>query len=318
MNEPSAVFLAGPTAVGKSAVALALARQTGGEIISVDSMQVYRGMDIGTGKPSPEERMAVPHHLLDVAEIHEPFDAARFVALARAAVCSITRAGRTPIFCGGTGLYFQAYLGGLGDSPPSDAALRRALEAAPLEALLAELAENDPAHFARIDQRNRRRVIRAVEVIRLTGRPYSRQRATWQRNAETSDHAPAGAGVYFLVRARTDLRRRIEERVEDMFARGWVAETAALLQAGLRENRTAMQAIGYRQVVEHLDGTRDLAATVALVKQKTWQYARRQFTWFRHQLPVQTVELPPAESPEATAARLLERMDGTSLPPTGR
>lgn len=318
MSEPPAVFLAGPTAVGKSAVALALARQIGGEIISVDSMQVYRGMDVGTGKPSPEERTRVPHHLLDVAEIRESFDAARFVALARTAVHSIIRAGRIPIFCGGTGLYFQAYLGGLGDSPPSDAALRCELEAAPLETLLTELAQKDPEHFARIDRRNKRRVVRAVEVIRLTGRPYSQQRATWRTGAHSGDDAPAGVEVNFLVRERTDLRRRIDQRVEEMFAREWIAETAALLRAGLRENRTAMQAIGYRQVVEHLDGARDLAATTTLVKQKTWQYARRQFTWFRHQLPVQTVDIPLSESPETTAARLIQRVVKTSPSPTGR
>ena len=173
------VFLAGPTAVGKSAVALALAESLGGEIISVDSMQVYRGLDLGTAKPSAAERARVPHHLLDVVELSEAFDAAQFVRLATAAVVEIQARGRVPIFCGGTGLYFKAWLEGLGEAPPSDARVRAELEAAPLSELLAELEQRDPLTYARIDRQNPRRVIRAVEVIRLTGKPFSAQRANW-------------------------------------------------------------------------------------------------------------------------------------------
>ena len=174
------IFLAGPTAAGKSAVALALAERIGGEIISVDSMQVYRGMDIGTAKPGPEELQRVRHHLIDVAGLDETFDAAQFVRLAGAAVAEIQSRGRVPIFCGGTGLYFKAYREGLGEAPPADAALRAGLEAQPLAELLAELEKSDPVTFQRIDRKNPRRVIRAVEVIRLTGRPFSGQRARWE------------------------------------------------------------------------------------------------------------------------------------------
>ena len=171
------IFIAGPTAVGKSEIALRLAEQLGGEIISVDSMQVYRGLDIGTAKPSPAERARVPHHLIDICDLTESFDAAQFARLAHRAVAEIQSRGRVPILCGGTGLYFKAFLEGLGEAPSADAKLRAELEATPLENLLEELRERDPAAYEKIDKKNPRRVIRAVEVIRLTGKPFSEQRA---------------------------------------------------------------------------------------------------------------------------------------------
>jgi tRNA dimethylallyltransferase len=296
----SSLFLAGPTAVGKSAAALWLAEHLGGEIISVDSMQVYRGLDIGTAKPTAAERARVPHHLLDVVDLKEPFDAAKFCALARAAADEIQARGRVPIFCGGTGLYFKAYREGLGEAPPADAALRATLEATPLEALLRELAERDPVTFDRIDRQNPRRVIRAVEVIRLTGRPFSAQRSRWGERA----HEPlSGVGLFVLHRAKPDLDARIDARVEAMFARGLVAETRALLAHGLAENPTALQAIGYRQVVEHLRGERSLAETIELVKLRTRQFAKRQLTWFRRQ-PAVWLEIGPTDSAAETAQRI--------------
>ncbi len=300
----NALFLAGPTAVGKSAVALALAKRLDGEIISVDSMQVYRGLDIGTAKPSPAERARVPHHLIDVAELTESFDAAQFVRLATAAARDIQARGRTPVFCGGTGLYFKALLAGLGETPAADPALRAGLEATPLAELLAELAARDPEAFARIDRQNPRRVVRAIEVIRLTGRPFSAQRADWASVSATGNARPL-PGVLCLRRATDDLRQRIATRAEAMFAAGLVAETERLLARGLAQNRTAMQAIGYRQVVEHLRGGRGLTETIALVKQRTAQFARRQMTWFRQQLPVRWLELAPTASPDAVAAEIL-------------
>jgi tRNA dimethylallyltransferase len=298
---PEPLFLAGPTAVGKSAVALELAARLGGEIISVDSMQVYRGLDVGTAKPSPAERARVPHHLIDVLEVTEPFDAAKFIELAGQAEAAIRSRGRVLIFCGGTGLYFKAWLSGLGEAPPADPAVRAELEAQPLTSLLRELERRDPATFARIDRRNPRRVIRALEVIRLTGRPFSEQRAPW------GPPSPAlrPVVVWCLARPPADLRARIEARVNEMFQRGLVEETRTLLRAGLAENRTAMQALGYRQVVEHLRGERDLPATIALVKTKTWQFARRQMTWFRRQLPVTWLEVSAAESPHQIAQRII-------------
>ena len=297
------VLLAGPTAVGKSAVALALAESLGGEIISVDSMQVYRGLDLGTAKPSAAERARVPHHLLDVLELSEAFDAAQFVRLATAAVVEIQARGRVPIFCGGTGLYFKAWLEGLGEAPPSDARVRAELEAAPLSELLAELEQRDPLTYARIDRQNPRRVIRAVEVIRLTGKPFSAQRANWNPEVRSQKSEV----IFCFSREPADLRARIEARVDAMFAGGLVDETRALLSLGLQQNRNAMQALGYRQVVAHLAGERGLAETIALVKTKTWQFARRQGTWFRSQLSVERVPLAADADATSVARGLLDR-----------
>jgi tRNA dimethylallyltransferase len=205
-----------------------------------------------------------------------------------------------PIFCGGTGLYFKAHLEGLGEAPPADAALRAALEATPLDALLRELAERDPVTFAQIDRQNPRRVIRAVEVIRLTGRPFSVQRSAWQ---DATRNAPPATQLFVLSRPKPDLDARINARVEAMFARGLVAETEALLARGLEKNPTAMQAIGYRQVVEHLRGERSLAETIELVKIKTRQFAKRQMTWFRRQ-PAVWLEMGATESVAETAHRI--------------
>jgi len=297
------VFLAGPTGVGKSAVALALAEKIGGEIISVDSMQVYRGLDIGTAKPTPEERTRVSHHLIDVCDLREAFDAAQFVRLAKQAVDEIQARGRTPVFCGGTGLYFKAYLEGLGEAPPSDAGLRAELEDTPLEKLLEELKEHDRATYEKIDRQNPRRVIRAVEVIRLTGKKYSEQRAEWGAESRITNYE---SHLLCLVRNPADLHQRINTRVDGMFSRGLVEETRRLLDLGLAENKTAMQAIGYRQVVEHLRGERDLAATIELVKIKTRQFAKRQLTWFRRHGSCQWIEVGPDEAINETLAKVMQ------------
>lgn len=302
MNPP--LFLAGPTAAGKSAVALALAERHGGEIISVDSMQVYRSLDLGTAKPTATERARVPHHLLDVADLTEHFDAAKFVALARAAEADIRARGRWPIYCGGTGLYFKAFLEGLGESPPGDAVVRAALEATPLPELLRELEQRDPATFMRIDRANSRRVVRALEVIRLTGRPYSEQRVGWTGGGNAERGTRNADRIIVLEREPGDLRARIDARVYAMFAAGLVPETRALLERGLADNCTALQALGYRQVVEHLRGERGLAETVALVKAKTWQFARRQRTWFRRQLPAVLLPVAAGELAPSVAARI--------------
>lgn len=294
---PLPLLLAGPTAVGKSEIALRLAEGLGGEIVSVDSMQVYRGMDIGTAKPTAVDRARVPHHLIDVAEVTEPFSAAQFLLLAQQAVAGIQSRGRVPILCGGTGLYFKAYLEGLGEAPPADASLRTKLTATPLPELLRELATLDPTTYERIDRQNPRRVIRAVEVIRLTGKPFSAQRANWARAPRTTHHAKCVG----LARSTADLHQRIAARVDAMFRQGWVAETEQLLRRGLGENPTALQALGYRQIVEHLRGERSLAETVELVKLRTRQFAKRQMTWFRRQLPLTWINLEPQSNADAVA-----------------
>jgi len=302
------IYIAGPTASGKSAVALQLAARLGGEIISVDSMQVYRGLDIGTAKPPPQERAEIPHHLIDVRELNEPFDAAQFVRLAREAERDIVNRGRQPIYCGGTGLYFNTLYFGVGDAPGPDAELRRELDGTPLPKLLEALAAADPETFARIDQSNRRRVVRAVEVIRTSDKPYSAQKSKWEGK-------PAGAW-FGLARERQDLFRRINKRVDAMFSAGLLEETQELLKRGLAENRTAMQAIGYRQVVGHLRGERDLQTTIDLVKQKTRQYAKRQGTWFRHQIKLRWIEAGEGTPPDEIVREILAHIAGNR--PGGR
>jgi tRNA dimethylallyltransferase len=292
------IFIAGPTAVGKSEIALALAEKIGGEIISVDSMQVYRGLDIGTAKPDAATLKKIGHHLVDVCDLSEPFDAARFVQLAERAVAEIQSRKKTPIFCGGTGLYFKAFLDGLGEAPPADAKLRAELEAAPLEELLKELRERDPDTYETIDQKNPRRVIRAVEVIRTTGKSFSSQRANWEAQSATK------GSLYLFTRSASDLRRRIDVRVDEMFRRGLVEETRELLKHGLAENKTAMQAIGYRQVVEHLREEHTLPETIELVKIRTRQFAKRQLTWFRRYGNGKRIELKAEQAVEEALSNI--------------
>ena len=341
------ILIAGPTAVGKSTIALQLAGQLGGEIISADSMQVYRGLDIGTAKPSPAERARVPHHLIDICDLTESFDAAQFARLAHRAVTEIQSRGHVPILCGGTGLYFKAFLEGLGEAPSADARLRAELEAMPLEKLLAELRERDPAAYEKIDKKNPRRVIRAVEVIRLTGKPFSAQQSRWGesfpgprsadipvrgftghscpvsveadvvspshelatgKSPEPADKNVCPTSIIVVTRSTEDMRRRIDARVDTMFARGLVDETRKLLKHGLAENKTAMQAIGYRQVVEHLRGERSLAETIELVKIRTRQFAKRQLTWFRAQKNLERIELKPEDLAKTVAENLIRRL----------
>jgi tRNA dimethylallyltransferase len=299
-----AIAIVGPTASGKSSVAVALAERVGGEIISVDSMQVYRGLDIGTAKPAPADRERVRHHLIDVAALTRPFDAAQFVQLAERAFLQIRERGRIPILCGGTGLYLQAFLGGLGTAPAPDPGLRTELEAAPIAELLAELERADPATFNRIDRLNPRRVIRALEVIRLSGRPFFEQQARWTR--EERPCVIQSVSVIGLMRDRADLRGRIDARVDRMFQEGLVCETQEALRLGLQDNRAAQQAIGYRQVLEYLRGEHELAETIRLVKHRSWQFARRQMTWFRKHSDVTWICLQPEEPLPRVIEQLLK------------
>lgn len=301
-THPSNLWLiAGPTAVGKSELALLLAARLRGEIVSADSMQVYRDMDVGTAKPSAEERARIPHHVMDVVPVGEPFDVAAFVTHAQAAIREIQSCGGTPIVCGGTGLYIKALLEGLGQSPASDPKLRAELEQTPLEQLLEELRGKDPATYQRIDRNNPRRVYRALEVLRLTGRSITQMRAEWSKTKAVAPPTHIG-----LSRPATDLSARIEARVDWMFAQGLVEETRKLLESGLRNNRNAMQALGYRQVIEHLCGERSLTDTIELVKARTRRYAKKQMTWFRGQLSLRWLEVGAHEVPEQTVERLLE------------
>jgi len=209
--------------------------------------------------------------------------------------------------CGGTGLYFKAFLDGLGDAPKADPALRSELEATPIPDLLTELASTDPVTYETIDRENSRRVRRAIEVIRLTGKPYSQQRVTWSQLPPP--RGVTGPSLFIgLTRSSADLQQRINSRVEKMFEQGLVAETEHLLKHGLAENRTAMQALGYRQVVEHLRGMRSLTETIELVKIRTRQFAKRQMTWFKKYGPSTWINLSLQDTPESTANDIILRV----------
>ena len=297
------IYLTGATASGKSALAMHLAKRLGGEIISVDSMQVYCGLNIGTAKPSAEEQAEVPHHLIDVAQLSEAFDAAQFVRLAKSASESILSRGRIPIFCGGTGLYFRALMEGLGNSPPSDELLRDELSLLPFESLVTELKIKDPKAAKQIDLKNPRRVLRAVEVIRLTGRPYSEQRIGWEKLKRAPENL-------FCINREVDvLNQRIHKRVDEMFSLGLIEETQILIKRGLRDNRNACQALGYRQVLDLLDGELSLESVIDKVKIKTRQFAKRQRSWFRNQMQCDLLDWPKDENVDSFCELLLGRIN---------
>ena len=302
MSDP-VIYITGATASGKSALAMHLANRLGGEIISVDSMQVYCGLNIGTAKPSAQEQNEIQHHLIDVAQLSEAFDAAQFVSLAQQALKLIWKRGRVPIFCGGTGLYFRALIEGLGESPPSDESLRDELALMPIESLVAELRIKDPEAAKQVDLKNPRRVLRAIEVIRLTGRPYSEQRIGWNN----VDKAPQN--LFCISRDVDVLNQRIHKRVDEMFNQGLVEETQTLIKKGLRNNRNACQSLGYRQVLDLLDGKLDLENVVQQVKTKTRQFAKRQRSWFRNQMKCNFLEWPDEENVNSFSEQLLAKIN---------
>lgn len=273
-------FLTGPTAAGKTALGLELAERLNAEILSLDSMAVYRGLDIGTAKPTPVERRRVPHWLIDLVEPEEEFSVAQYVAAAEAAAAEVRSRGRDVLFVGGTPLYLKALLRGIFEGPPADWEFRRRMaEAAERhgQAWLHErLATVDPVAAGRLHPRDVRRVVRALEVFEATGRPIS----DWQRQFERAQPA-AACRVFVLDWPRDELYARIEQRVDAMFRLGMVAEVSRLLAQGRHFGRTARQALGYREVLEHAGGERDLNETIELVKTRTRQFAKRQLTWFR-------------------------------------
>jgi tRNA dimethylallyltransferase len=279
-SESRLVFIVGPTGVGKSAVALRLAEAEGGEIISCDSMQVYRGFDIGTDKPTPEERARIPHHLIDIADAGSQFNAADFASRALEAIAEIRRRAKRPFIVGGTGLYFKALEDGLFPGPGRDASIRLALDeearASGPEILWERLASVDPEYAARTGRRDRVRIIRALEVQALTGRPLSEHfRRTESR---LRDERPLKIG---LTRPREELYRRIEERVDRMFRCGLIEETRTLLEHGVPDTAPPFKALGYKHVLRVLRGEITTEEAAALTKIDTRHYAKRQETWFR-------------------------------------
>jgi tRNA dimethylallyltransferase len=270
--------LVGPTASGKTEAGIAVAERLGAEIVSVDSMLVYRGMDVGTATPTAAERARVPHHLLDVAEPGERFSVSRFQALAREALERIGARGGRALLVGGSGLYYRAVVDGL-EFPPTDAATRQELERQAValgpEGLYARLATSDPAAAGRIEPENVRRTVRALEVAAVTGRPFSTFAGDWERYPPGAVRA---AGIEMEPGA---LRARIEVRVQAMVAAGLVDEVRALVDDGAGPSLTSGQAIGYAEVIEHLAGRMSLDKAVARTVKRTRALARRQLAWFR-------------------------------------
>lgn len=271
-------FLSGPTASGKSALGVRLARELGAEIVSVDSMAVYRGLDVGTAKPTAEQRQAVPHHLIDVVSPAEPYSVARWLTDAAAAVADCRRRGRQILFVGGTPLYLRALRDGLAELPGEDADLRRQLaaEAAAHGSahLHVRLATVDPAAAARIHPHDLKRIIRALEVEQLSGRPLSRAFAP-------APHPVFERQVFVLDLPRAVLYERIDSRVERMFAEGIVEETRAALDAPGGLGPTAVQAAGYAEAADLLASRIDRAEAIRRTQQRTRQLAKRQLTWLR-------------------------------------
>lgn len=277
MTASLVIAVVGPTAAGKSDLGIALAREFGGEVVNADSMQLYRGMDIGTAKLTADERAGVPHHLLDVWEVTERAAVAEYQRLAREAVDALHAAGRVPVLVGGSGLYVDAVLGGF-DFPGTDPALRAELEerlAAQGPAVLhAELAEADPESAAAILPSNGRRIVRALEVVRLTGAPF---RAALP---EAGYHYPGTVRVGLGVE-KAELDGRITRRVDVMWDKGLVDEVLGLIPRGLREGETASRALGYQQVLDFLDGRASEQEAREQTALRTRQFARRQEKWFR-------------------------------------
>jgi tRNA dimethylallyltransferase len=298
---PPARILFGPTAAGKTAVAVALAERLGAEIVSMDSMAVYRGLDAGTAKPTAAERARVPHHCVDVVAPDQPYDVGRWTADAAAALAACAARGRSAVVCGGTGLYLRACERGLAPGPPRDPALRAALLARAARegaaALHAALAAVDPASAGRLHPHDVRRVVRALEVHALTGRAL----ADW--HAATRPLLP-GARIVVLARDDATLRARIAARTAAMWAGPLLAECRNLRARGQALAPEPANAVGYREAFAVLDGTLDPAAAAAMTERRTWRLTRRQATWARALRAPVVVAVPPDETPEATAARV--------------
>lgn len=276
-------IIAGPTGVGKSAIASAVAERCGGEIVGADAFQVYRGLDLLTAQPSPAERARVPHHLVGEIPLTQSFDVAQYLRAAGERLAEIHARGRAPIVVGGTGLYLRVLTRGLADLPGADAALRARLASQPLADLQRQLATLDPDAAAQLDLQNPRRVIRALEVCLATGRPFSSFREQWSRPF-------TGVRGVVLTRERSALLARIDQRTEAMFAAGVVDEVRAAGEVG----PTASQTLGLREIRAHLAGRLSRADCIAAIHLATRQYAKRQMTWFRRETVLTNIDLGAA------------------------
>ena len=300
MSRPRVLAIVGLTGTGKTELACAVARRVGAEVISADSMQVYRGLDLGTAKPSVALRREIPHHAVDVVAPDDPMTAGRYTALARRAAFDIQSRGRAIVLCGGTGLYARAFAHGLVDSVASDPETRHKLEAETTESLRRELESRDPAAARAIQPGDRVRTVRALEVMQLSGRRFSEY---------TAEHAfadrPFDVRWLAVELEREVLWRALRERTELMFRKGLVDEVSALRAQGYAEARP-LQSIGYRQAGELLDGIRSESEAIDDTYLATRQYARRQRTWFNAEPACVWLD---ASKPDAALRRALQLLD---------
>ena len=289
--KPRLLVIAGPTASGKSELALRLAQQLDAEIVCADSLTIYRGIDIGSAKPTTLQRSLVPHHLLDIRNPSEAFTVADFISEATTAIHQILKRGKRPIVAGGTGLYLRALLGGLADAPGENPEIRMQLrmrgEREGGLQMLEELRQIDPITAESCHQNNLLRIIRGLEVWHSTGKPLSSFHAGHGFQDSHYDHL-----FICLQMQRDELYKRIEKRVDLMLEQGLVAEVKALLDSGLPEDAKPLMAIGYKEVTAYLKGRLDLTAMSTLIKQNTRNLAKRQITWFKKESALQLVAYP--------------------------
>ena len=291
------IVIAGPTAVGKSALALRLAQQVDGEIISGDSMCVYQGLDIGTAKPSASEQKLVPHHLIDIRQPTEPFSVVDFQQLAAAAIDEVNRRGKLPILVGGTGLYIQALLEGYQFNPTPITTLRDDAEST--DTLYERLNELDPLTAGRIHPNDRKRILRALEVITTENQPLSRDKAA---------QLQYNCLVFGLTMERQALYQRIDQRVDQMVEQGLLAEVDALLTKGLTANATALQAIGYKEFIAAIQNNLSLETAIEQVKLASRRYAKRQLTWFRRMSYLEWIEIGETTTMDMALVLILRRV----------
>lgn len=300
---PRVLVIAGPTASGKSALALELAEQLDGEIVCVDSLTIYRGLDIGSAKPTAQDRAQVSHHLLDIREPWEPFTAADFRHEAALAIDDIVRRGKAPILAGGTGLYLRVLLGGLAEAPGQNPQMRALLslraEHGEGKLLLEELHAVDPETASKTHPHNLPRIIRALEVYHSSGIPLSHYQSQHRFGQK-----PYVARQYLVAPPRELLYQRIEDRVDQMLRQGLIDEYRGLLAAGVPKDAKALGAIGYKEVAAFVDGTLSREELPQLIKLNTRHYAKRQMTWFRREKELLTIAYPPDSATIAGEAAL--------------
>lgn len=301
-----ALVLAGPTAVGKTAVALALAEHFSTEIVSADSRQIYRLMNIGTAKPTPEELQRVPHHFIDMCNPDEVYSAGQYGREARACVLEILQRGKMPLIVGGSGLYLRALLEGFAEELPSNRVLqnelKRRAEQEGSATLHAELTRLDPLSAAHIHPNDAHRIVRALEVFHSG---QASQRKLWE---SPGTPAPFAHRVFCLNMERAALYARINRRVEKMLAEGLVDECRQLLAAGYDPQLNALQTVGYQEVFSFLRGEIDEPSMVELIQRHTRQYAKRQLTWFRKMANIEWIELHENETASSFAQRILAKV----------